>query len=83
MVSRPPREAPDKWYYLLFLTTLALTPVCYLIVYANWSTPLFSAPFLGMFSRIAWLRISLHLDYRHVPLPLLRSVSRQGSAEGG
>ena len=84
MVRRVPRETPDKWYYLLFLTTLAITPGCYLLVYADWSMPLFSTSFLGTFSRIPWLRISFILTTVTFLFPysvLYRAKDAQRAAE--
>jgi hypothetical protein len=84
MVNRLHHEAPDRWYYLLFLTTLAVTPVCYLAVYANWSMPLLSAPFFDTFRRISWLRISFILTTVTFLFPycgLYRAKDPQRTAE--
>lgn len=68
MASRS-AQATSGWYYVLFFLTLALTAACYLIVYADWSMPMLSQPFLGTFSRVPWLRISFILTTVTFPFP--------------
>jgi hypothetical protein len=60
-MRRVPAESGDKWLVALFFLTLCLTPLCYLLVYANWSMPFLGSSFLDTFSRFPWLRTSFIL----------------------